>query len=59
MHKRHSPLIHIVHVGRASKAGGKSSFHALVSFDKAAHVVSVAAIPLAPDIPVGEAAHLV
>ena len=55
----HSPLVHIVQVGRASKAGGKGSLHALVALDEAAYIVSEAAIPLAPDVPIWEAAHLI
>lgn len=60
-HVQHSraPLVDVIQVGGASEASGKGGLRAAVAPDEAAHVIAEAAVPLAPDVPVGEAAHLV
>ena len=52
------PLVDAVEVRGAGEARGKGGLAALVALDEAAHVVPEAPVPLAPHVPVGEAAHL-
>ena len=54
-----APVVHVIQVCRARYSGGKGALDTSISLDEAAHIISVFAVPFAPDIPVGEAAHLV
>lgn len=49
----------MVQVCRASNPGRKGTLDASVTFDEAAHIVPIFAIPLTPHIPVGEGPNLV
>jgi len=53
------PVVDMVEVCRARDPGCKSALHSGISFDEAAYVIPIIAIPLAPNIPVWEAANLV
>ena len=54
-----TPVVDMVEVCRARDPGCKSALHSGISFDEAAYVIPILAIPLAPNIPVWEAANLV
>ncbi len=48
----------VVEVGGAGQACGEGGLAAGVALNEAAHIVTEAPVPLAPHVPVGEAAHL-
>mmetsp|Transcript_11015 Transcript_11015/g.27849 ORF Transcript_11015/g.27849 Transcript_11015/m.27849 type:complete len:508 (+) Transcript_11015:925-2448(+) len=53
------PLVVVVKVRRAGNSRCEGRLHARVPLDEAPHVVPVLAVPLGPNVPVGEGADLV